>query len=360
MSKIERLNARVEKLLFKAVQEVLEVVKETVSEYQEKTARTQRENQSLKRRLQELQEKLQLESNGIVPQICPPSQPAKVDLHPMKQKQKEELEEDIELIPSDKDISVICPSNPYEDLDCEASILPLAPPCLSPKCTTRLLVDEDYLHDSKTLKTEADNRLSTPISNQENPIIELTITESDNKMKEEPTSDEDAVHTTSYFYDDARRGITSFSRLNLEPPEANTGPHPIESGDVFSLDQNGTEELLSQRYNSAGAVEQHATQTNTKVCGSGSKAFERNTRKHYCCSLCGRTFRHAGDYKKHNRVHTGEKPYCCSVCGKRFSQSGYLTVHLRYHTGEKPFGCSHCGKSFSHSSNMKKHQQTHL
>lgn len=64
MSKFERLSARVEKLLSKAVQEVLEVVKETVSEYQEKTARTQRENQSLKRRLHVLQEKLQLESNG--------------------------------------------------------------------------------------------------------------------------------------------------------------------------------------------------------------------------------------------------------------------------------------------------------
>lgn len=64
MSKIERLNARVEKLLSKAVLEVLEAVKETVLEYQEKTTRTQRENQSLKRRLQELQEKLQLGSNG--------------------------------------------------------------------------------------------------------------------------------------------------------------------------------------------------------------------------------------------------------------------------------------------------------
>lgn len=64
MSKIERLNARVAKLLSKAVQEVLEVVKETVWEYQEKTARTQRENQSLKRRLQELQDKINTESNG--------------------------------------------------------------------------------------------------------------------------------------------------------------------------------------------------------------------------------------------------------------------------------------------------------
>jgi hypothetical protein len=66
MSKIERLNARVAKLLTVAVNEVLEVVKETVSEYQEKTARTQRENLSLRRRLQELQEKMKRENTGEI------------------------------------------------------------------------------------------------------------------------------------------------------------------------------------------------------------------------------------------------------------------------------------------------------
>lgn len=64
MSKLERLNARVAKLLTEAVQEVLELVKETVSEYQEKTARTQRENKSLQRRLQELQGKISRERKG--------------------------------------------------------------------------------------------------------------------------------------------------------------------------------------------------------------------------------------------------------------------------------------------------------
>ena len=64
MSKLERLSARVAKLLTVAVQEVLDVVKETVSEYQEKTARTQRENHSLKRRLQELQENLRRDDAG--------------------------------------------------------------------------------------------------------------------------------------------------------------------------------------------------------------------------------------------------------------------------------------------------------
>ncbi|KAF7659522.1 hypothetical protein LDENG_00296160 [Lucifuga dentata] len=122
MSKIERLNARVAKLLSKAVQEVLEVVRETVWEYQEKTARTQRENQSLKRRLQELQDKINAESNRIVPHISPASHQAEVELEPTEQKQKEELKEDMELISSNEHSTEICPSNSYDDLVCEAPI----------------------------------------------------------------------------------------------------------------------------------------------------------------------------------------------------------------------------------------------
>lgn len=93
---------------------------------------------------------------------------------------------------------------------------------------------------------------------------------------------------------------------------------------------------------------------------SGCGFRMRRVEKRFCCALCGRTFSHAGDFKKHKRVHTGEKPYLCTLCGKRFSQSGYLKIHQRYHTGEKPYTCSTCGKRFSHSSNYKKHQQTHI
>ncbi|KAJ8245905.1 hypothetical protein GJAV_G00261550 [Gymnothorax javanicus] len=73
MSKIERLNARVAKLLTVAVHEVLEVVRETVSEYQEKTARTQRENESLRRRLQEIQDKVNRTSTERAPPALPVS-----------------------------------------------------------------------------------------------------------------------------------------------------------------------------------------------------------------------------------------------------------------------------------------------
>ncbi|KAG9350033.1 hypothetical protein JZ751_026386, partial [Albula glossodonta] len=78
MSKIERLNARVAKLLTVAVEEVLEVVRETVSEYQEKAARTQRENESLRRRLQELQDKVKRVNTGNEQSAAPPVSGEKV------------------------------------------------------------------------------------------------------------------------------------------------------------------------------------------------------------------------------------------------------------------------------------------
>ncbi|XP_063749532.1 zinc finger protein 135-like [Eleginops maclovinus] len=342
MSKIERLNARVEKLLCEAVKEVLEAVKDTVSEYQEKTARTQRENQSLKRKLQGLQEKLQLESNGTVPQLP--------HLRLIEQRQKEQLGEDIELITSDEDIAVICPSYSFEDPDREASITPFAAPCLTPGAKTQTDLGGDDLNNLRALRTETDNRLD--ISNPVDLIDVDTLPENRQKIKIEPTSDEDGIHTTNYFYDDASTSAASSQRLNSEHPQGHS---------VFSLEKNGTEEPPSQINNNANRFSTKEQHTNhTKAGASCSRVSQRNVRNPYCCLLCGRTFRHAGDYKKHNRVHTGEKPYCCSVCGKCFSQSGYLTVHLRYHTGEKPFACSLCGKSFSHSSNLKKHQQTHL
>ncbi|XP_010770967.1 zinc finger protein 181-like [Notothenia coriiceps] len=333
MSDIDCLNARVEKLLCEAVQEVLEVVKETVSEYQEKTARTQRENQSLKRKLQELQEKIYLESNGTMAQLSHRSL--------IEQRQKEKLAEDFELITSDKDIALISPSYSFEDLDSEAS---LAAPCLSHGANTHTHLGGDDLNNLRALLTETNNRLA--FSNH------VDLSENLHKMKREPTSDEDSIHTTNCFYDDAGTSTASSHRLNSEHPQGHS---------VSSLEQNGTSEPPSQRDDNTNSVSAKKQQTNhTIAVASGSRVFQRNDRKHYSCLLCGRTFRHAGDYKKHNRVHTGEKPYCCSVCGKRFSQSGYLTVHQRFHTGEKPFACTQCDKSFSHSSNLKKHQQTHL
>ncbi|XP_055360342.1 zinc finger protein 90-like isoform X2 [Betta splendens] len=322
MSKLERLNARVEKLLVKAVQEVLEVVKETVSEYQEKTARTQRENQSLKRRLQELQEKINSQRNEI-PLIC--------------DTQQNNMKQDLKLTPSEEDTG---PTNSFEDTPTESLLIP----CLSLNSKIKHLGSDDE-HNTRPRNTGASNG-SAAISNHMDQIF------TPDSIKAEPTSDEDSMNNKNYLHCDAATGSTSLRKQ--EAAQISSGLYK-ELSVVFSMNQSGARESLSKIYsntNSRAAEEQH---TDPKACASGSRGVQRKVRKHYSCSLCGRIYRHAGDFKKHNRVHTGEKPYCCLVCGKRFGQSGYLTVHLRCHTGEKPFGCSHCGKSFSHSSNMKKH-----
>lgn len=332
MSKVDHLNVRVEKLLSRAVQEVLEVVRETVLEYQERNSRTWRENQSLKRRLQELQENIN-SSNGELNLLPSASEQLKEE-----PQQKDTFQEDVHLVSSNKETAVICPS--YHFKDCDLSITSVATHCMSPEAE---LGPHMSLQDIQNLKTNTAHEETAPALN---PVGQ--------KLKVKLPS-EDCPKIINYFHVD--KSMTSFNTLNPEPHQASSRVFFNESGVVRSLDQPGQGETLSDRCEDADNA---AVERCTRLGGSGWPAFQRNVRKQYCCSLCGRTFRHAGDYKKHNRVHTGEKPYSCSVCGKRFSQSSYLTVHRRYHTGEKPFGCSHCGKSFTHSSNMKKHELTHL
>jgi len=84
-------------------------------------------------------------------------------------------------------------------------------------------------------------------------------------------------------------------------------------------------------------------------------------KREFACTIpgCGKKFSRTDELKRHNRIHTGDKPYKCEKCLRSFSRSDHLRTHTRTHTGEKPYECRYCIKAFARSDERKRHEKTH-
>ncbi|KAK3528958.1 hypothetical protein QTP70_014134 [Hemibagrus guttatus] len=339
MSKVERLNARVSKLLAVAVQEVLEAVRETVSEYQEKTARTQRENERLRRKLQELQELTSSRHAGAE---------EAVSHNAVKQTESDSFIIGQDVTQKDGEFKLETGNDKGQ---------PNASPVISHVVQASQSCFEDPEPNVQTTASQFSIRAKISVSDyvahnatppEQTRTVAADFTQS--VIKTEAESEE--------YHDYASQAlIYQTEQMTTQSTSCAVVPFAL-NGSLQRLMTEDMEQIGTVLDGTEGRGDELLNGLSYRRSGCGFRM--RRVEKRFCCTLCGRTFSHAGDFKKHKRVHTGEKPYLCTLCGKRFSQSGYLKIHQRYHTGEKPYACNTCGKRFSHSSNYKKHQQTHI
>ncbi|XP_018430716.1 PREDICTED: zinc finger and BTB domain-containing protein 17, partial [Nanorana parkeri] len=81
--------------------------------------------------------------------------------------------------------------------------------------------------------------------------------------------------------------------------------------------------------------------------------------KPHGCDDCGKSYRLVSLLNLHKKRHSGEPAYYCKVCGKLFTTSGNLKRHQLVHSGEKPYQCEYCNRPFSDPTSKMRHLETH-
>ena len=82
--------------------------------------------------------------------------------------------------------------------------------------------------------------------------------------------------------------------------------------------------------------------------------------KHYKCKICMQSFSQKYDMETHQLLlHLGKKDFSCSICSKSFARESILRSHMKTHGGDQFHDCDLCNKRFIRISALEKHKLTH-
>ena len=88
-------------------------------------------------------------------------------------------------------------------------------------------------------------------------------------------------------------------------------------------------------------------------------ANQKGEKRRYKCDKCDRDFNQRANLRRHQLVHSGEKPYECEQCHRRFQQQGDLKRHMLRHAETTWYHCQPCDKRFMRVDRWKAHMKTH-
>ncbi|XP_068211041.1 zinc finger and BTB domain-containing protein 7A-like isoform X14 [Palaemon carinicauda] len=167
----------------------------------------------------------------------------------------------------------------------------------------------------------------------------------------------------------------SFSGMEGFSGDGSQDVHPPQQGPPVGGVQSGAHQMMEPSYEGGESSRNPSDvgQSSSKVrqCAYCSYStvdsynFRRHIRIHtgerpFPCSYCSYRASTKIILQQHLNIHTGEKPYACPFCTYRTSRQNALTIHIRKHTGEKPYACPYCFYRAAQSTALRVHLRKHL
>ncbi|KAJ0179048.1 hypothetical protein K1T71_005823 [Dendrolimus kikuchii] len=171
--------------------------------------------------------------------------------------------------------------------------------------------------------------ISLELEMNDDNLINLEIVEEDQETEESPVVEFKSVDENVPESDAEQNVVIQYVTRN----HANKNLRLADEGEITALEEKHEENMTL-------VVDKEEEGDRVKVM----------------CPECNKLFVSKGSLRRHQRLHSGERPHACKVCGRRFTQRAVLKRHRLTHLETRPFQCDSCEKSFS---GLSRHMTTH-